>query len=474
MVPQRRGAARSAESKAALRDGRQEGRSVSDTEWQSESQASVVPARATQGAESQGRDWTWVEAMVWNERMLAALGNGVRGGKWFSLIDKVYRPQTLKAAWHKVKSNAGAAGVDGQSVERFESRAEQYLEELGQTLRVGQYRPQPIRRVEIPKGGGKLRPLGIPVVKDRIVQTALKLVIEPIFEREFEDSSYGFRPGRGCKEALRKVDELIKEGNAHVVDADLDSYFDSIPYESLMSEVSERISDGKVLELIRAFLNQDIIEGMKRWTPVGGTPQGAVISPLLANIYLHPLDRHMREKGYRMVRYADDFVVLCRTAEQAQGALGEVRAWVEQKGLRLNADKTHVGDCRQAGQGFEFLGYRFEAGQRWVRPKSLKVLRERIRQKTQRTRGDSLAKIIEDLNPMVRGWFNYFKHAHSVAQLGIDGFIRRRLRAILRKQEKRPGMGKCFHDHLRWPNTFFAAQGLFTITAARVLASQSR
>ena len=447
---------------------------MSDTEWQSESEAPGVSARTIQGAETHGRDWTWVEGTVWNERMLAALGNGVRGGKWFSLIDKVYRAQTLKAAWHKVKSNAGAAGVDGQSVERFESRAEQYLEELGQTLRVGQYRPQPIRRVEIPKGGGKLRPLGTPVVKDRIVQTALKLVIEPIFEREFEDSSYGFRPGRGCKEALRKVDELIKEGNAHVVDADLDSYFDSIPYESLMSEVSERISDGKVLELIRAFLNQDIIEGMKRWTPVGGTPQGAVISPLLANIYLHPLDRQMREKGYCMVRYADDFVVLCRTAQQAQGALGEVRAWVEQKGLRLNADKTHVGDCRQAGQGFEFLGYRFEAGQRWVRPKSFKALRERIRQKTQRTRGDSLAKIIEDINPVVRGWFNYFKHAHSVAQLGIDGFVRRRLRAILRKQEKRPGMGKCFHDHLRWPNTFFAAQGLFTITAARVLASQSR
>ena len=474
MVPQRRGAARSAESKAAPRDGRQEGRGVSDTEWQSESQASAVPARATQGAEIQGRDWSWVEATVWSERMLAALENGVKGGKWFSLIDKVYRKETLKAAWHKVKDNAGAAGVDGQSVEQFEARAEVYLEELERALRAGDYRPQPIRRVEIPKGGGKMRPLGIPVVKDRIVQTALKLVIEPIFEREFEESSYGFRPGRGCKDALREVDELIKEGYTFVVDADFDSCFDSIPYEPLMNKVSERISDGAVLELIRAYLNQDIIQAMKRWTPTGGTPQGAVISPLLANIYLHPLDRQMKQQGYRMVRYADDFVVLCRTAEQAQAALNEVRAWVGQNGLKLNADKTHVGDCRQAGQGFEFLGYRFEAGRRWVRPKSFKALRERIRRRTQRTRGDSLAKIIEDLNPMVRGWFNYFKHAHSVAQLGIDGFVRRRLRAILRKQEKRPGMGRCLDDHLRWPNRFFATQGLFTITGARVLASQSR
>jgi RNA-directed DNA polymerase len=447
---------------------------VSDTAGQSESEASVVPARATQDAETQGRDWSWVEASVWNERMLAALVNGVKGGKWFSLIDKVYRKQTLKAAWNKVKDNAGAAGVDGQSVEQFEARAEHYLEELERALRMRDYRPQPIRRVEIPKGSGKRRPLGIAVVKDRIVQTALKLVIEPIFEREFEESSYGFRPGRGYKDALREVDELIQEGYTHVVDADIDSYFDSIPYEPLMDEVSERISDGAVLELIRAFLNQDIIEGMRRWTPVGGTPQGAVISPLLANIYLHPMDRHMREKGYRMVRYADDFVVLCRTAEQAQAALGEVRAWVEQNGLKLNAGKTHVGDCRQAGQGFEFLGYRFEVGRRWVRRKSLLALRERIRQKTRRTRGDSLACIIADLNPTLRGWFHYFKHAQPWVHQLTDGFVRRRLRAILRKQDKRPGMGKCRDDHLRWPNAFFAAQGLFTLTTARVLASQSR
>ena len=474
MVPQRRTAARSAESKTAIRDGRQEGRSVRDTQRQSAGEAPVVPERARQGAETQGRDWSWVEAAVWKERMLAALGNGVRGGKWFSLIDKVYRIETLKAAWHKVKGNAGAAGVDGQSVKQFGFREEIYLAELEQALKSGEYRPEPIKRVEIPKGGGKLRPLGIPVVKDRIVQTALKLVIEPIFEHEFEGGSYGFRPQRGCKDALRQVDELIKQGYTQVVDADLERYFDTIPHAALMRRIEERISDGRVLELIGQFLSQDIMQEMKRWTPTGGTPQGAVISPLLANVYLDPLDRQMKQQGYRMVRYADDFVVLCRTAEKAQAALEEVKSWVEQNGLRLNVDKTHVGDCRQAGQGFEFLGYRFEAGQRWVRPKSVKALRERVRMKTKRTRGESLAKIIEDLNPMLRGWFNYFKHAHWVTQLGIDGFVRRRLRALLRKQEKRPGMGRCLRDHRRWPNTFFAARGLFTMKAAHELASQSR
>ena len=447
---------------------------MSETTGQSESQAPGVPERATQGAETRDRSWSWVEATVWSERMLAALENGVKGGKWFSLIDKVYRTQTLKAAWDKVREHGGAAGVDGQSVEKFAAQAEKYLEELEQALRTGEYRPEPIKRVEIPKGAGKMRPLGIPAVKDRIVQTALKLVIEPIFEREFEDSSYGFRPGRSAKEALREVDGLIKEGYAYVVDADLESFFDTIPHPALKYRVEERISDGGVLKLIDLFLGQDIIEEMKRWTPVGGTPQGAVMSPLLANIYLHPLDQHMKQKGYRMVRYADDFVVLCRSAEQAQAALREMRAWVEQHGLRLNEDKTQVGDCRQAGQGFEFLGYRFEAGRRWVRKKSLLGLRERIRQKTQRTRGDSLACIVAELNPILRGWFGYFKHAQPWVHQLTDAFVRRRLRAILRKQDKRPGMGRCREDHLRWPNSFFAAQGLFTLATARVLASQSR
>ena len=474
MVPQRGNAARSAESKAAPRDGRQEGRGVSFIERQSESKAPVVSATTTQGAKTHGGKWMWVEASVWNERMLAALENGVKGGKWFSLIDKVYRPQTLRAAWRKVAKNAGAAGVDRQSVEQFLAGEEVYLRELEEALKRGSYKPLAVRRVEISKGAGKMRPLGIPVVKDRIVQTAIKFVIEPIFEREFLEMSYGFRPQLGCKEALREVERLLKEGYTHVVDADITSYFDSIEWGRLIERISERISDGRLLELIEAFLHQDIVQGMERWTPTGGTPQGAVISPLLANIYLHPLDCQIKQRGYRMVRYADDFVVLCRSAEQAQAALAEVKAWVEANGLSLNAEKTHVGDCRQEGQGFEFLGYRFEAGRRWVRRKSLKALRERIRIKTKRTQGDSVATIIAELNPMLRGWFNYFKHAHPMTFSGADGFTRRRLRAILRKQEKRPGLGKCLDDHKRWPKAFFADMGLFTMTEAHALASQSR
>ena len=456
------------------RDGRQEGGCVRGELAQSGSEAPVVPATATQGADTRDHRWSWVEASIWTERMLAALDNGVKGGKWFSLIDKVYRPATLQAAWRRVAANAGAAGVDEQSVKQFAAQQERYLEELEQALKTGTYQPLPVKRVEIPKAGGKRRPLGIPAVKDRIVQTGLKLVMEPIFEREFENTSYGFRPGRSCKEALREVDRLLKEGNTHVVDADLQSYFDSIPHARLMAAVSERISDGRLLALIEAFLQQDVLHGLQRWTPMAGTPQGAVISPLLANIYLHDLDRHMRQKGYRMVRYADDFVVLTASASQARAALVEVQAWVQTNALTLNEEKTHVGDCLQVGQGFDFLGYRFEAGRRGVRRKSLMALRDRIRARTARSRGVSLQRLIGELNPLLRGWFNYFKHAHPPIFQTIDGFTRRRLRALLSRQTKQPGFGRGLRFSRQWPNTFFAEHGLFTLAAAHAVASQSR
>ena len=428
---------------------------------------------ATQGGEAQ-RDFTWVEASIWTERMLSALGNGVKGGKWFSLMDKVFAPKTLAAAWTKVRANRGAAGVDGQSIERFAAKAEDYLAELSAALREGSYHPQAVKRVDIPKGDGRTRPLGIPTVKDRIVQQAVRLVIEPIFETRFRDGSYGFRPGRGCHDALREVDRLITDGYAHVVDADLAGYFDSIPHDRLLARVEEKVSDGRVLDLIRGWLKADILKGLERWTPARGSPQGAVISPLLANIYLDPLDAAMAERGRRMVRYADDFVILCRTREEADAALAEVRAWVGENGLALHPEKTHVGDCRQPGQGFEFLGYRFEAGQRHVRQKSLNKFKDSIREKTRRTRGDSLACAVADLNPLLRGWFGYFKHAHHTTFGKLDGFVRRRLRAVLRKQEKRPGRGVCRADHQRWPNAFFAEAGLFALHTAWLSARQSR
>jgi RNA-directed DNA polymerase len=434
--------------------------------------ASAVPARAKQGAEA--RDWWWVEASVWTDRMVSALVNGVKGGRWYSLMDKVFAPATLEAAWDQVAANDGAAGVDRQSIERFEAQADEYLTELAKALREGSYRPQPIRRVEIPKGDGRTRPLGIPTVKDRIAQTAVKFVLEPIFEATFRPNSYGFRPGRGCRDALREVAQLIADGYTFVVDADFESYFDSIPHERLMQRVEERISDGRILGLLRGWLKQDILRGLEQWTPTEGTPQGAVISPLLANIYLHPLDELMAARGYRMVRYADDFVVLCKSREEADAALAEIRAWVVENGLRLHPNKTHVGDCLVKGQGFEFLGYRFEGGQRFVRKKSLTRLKDNIRAKTRRTRGQSLARIIADLNPVLKGWFAYFKHAHPRTFIVLDAFIRRRLRATLRKQAKRPGHGATHDDHRRWPNAFFAEAGLLALHSAWLAARHSR
>jgi RNA-directed DNA polymerase len=431
---------------------------------------------AKQGAETlhTSCNWAGVEAGVWTERMLSALGNGVTGGKWYSLIDKVYAPATLEYAWKKVHANKGAAGVDGQSVERFAAKAEDYLAELAAALRESSYRPQAVKRVEIPKGDGRTRPLGIPTVKDRIVQQAARLVIEPIFDSGFCDGSYGFRPGRGCLDALREVDRLLKADHTHVVDADLKAYFDTIPHERLMMRVEERISDGRMLDLLRGWLTADILQDLNRWTPTEGSPQGAVISPLLANIYLDPLDRLMAEHGYPMVRYADDFVILTRSRAEAEAALAMVKAWVASNGLTLHPDKTRIANCRKKGNGFEFLGYRFERGRRQVRKRSLDKLKETIRDKTRRTRGQSLAYVIVDLNRTLRGWFGYFKHAHPRIFPELDQLIRRRLRAMLRKQSHRSGFGKAHSDHRRWPNAYFANAGLFALHTAWQSARQSR
>ena len=433
--------------------------------------------RATARPESRSDDprmWSWVEASVWTERMLAALGNGVKGGKWHSLIDKVYASQTLWAAWKRVAANHGAAGIDRKSVEYFEANAEYYLTGLELELRNGNYRPSPIRRVHIPKGKGKTRPLGIATIKDRIVQGALKLVIEPIFEKEFLPVSFGFRPERSCKDALRIVDRSLKDGFTWVVDADLQSYFDTIPKRALMALVEAKISDDKTLKLLQQFLDQQVIEGMNQWTPMAGTPQGSVISPLMANLYLHALDELLSNVDVKYVRFADDFVVMCRTHRDAVKALETIQDWVASHGLVLHPEKTHVGNCVEKGQGFEFLGYRFEAGRRWVRPKSKMALRDKIRLLTGRLRSGSLESIINELNAVLKGWFGYFKHAHRSTFRDVDGFVRRRLRAILRRRDKRPGFGRTSRDHKLWPNAFFASHGLFTLHEAFSVVSQSR
>jgi RNA-directed DNA polymerase len=295
-------------------------------------------------------------------------------------------------------------------------------------------------------------------------------VLEPIFERDFAPHSHGFRPGRGCKDALRRVDQLLKDGHAHVVDADLKSYFDTIPHERLLTLVGGKVSDGKIMELVERFLKQGILDGLRTWTPEGGTPQGAVISPLLSNIYLDPLDHLMAGAGFEMVRYADDFVVMCRDEAQAARALAMVREWTAQAGLTLHPAKTRLVDARSGS--FEFLGYRFEAGRRWPRAKSLAKFKDGVRDKTRRTSGQSLATIIAALNSSLRGWFGYFRHGHRATFGGLDGWIRGRLRSLLRRRRGAKGIARG-EDHHRWPNAFFAGHGLFSLKDAHALACRS-
>jgi RNA-directed DNA polymerase len=444
-----------------------------------EAQPVAVCSSAKQTGDTQPQEWDWVERSIWTERMLEALEQGVKGGVWFSLIDKVIRVKTLRVAWIRVKANRGSAGTDHQSLEDFENRLEENLEKLHAELQLGTYRPRPIKRVWIDKSGSKeKRPLGIPAVRDRVVQTALRLVIEPILEREFHTRSYGFRPGRGCKDALRQVDKLLKHGYLWVVDADIKAYFDSIPQERLLHEVERYIADGRVLALLEKYLQQDILDGMKRWRPEEGTPQGAVISPLLANLYLHPVDVAMAEQGWEMVRYADDVVILCCSLEGAEAALAWLAKLLGERGLTLHPQKTRIANLSEAGDGFDFLGYHFERScnsgklNRWPRRKSLKRFMDAIRGKTKRTQGQSMEAIVAGSNRLLRGWFEYFKHSHKWTFPRLDKWIRRRLRSILRKRSKRQGISRG-HDHNRWPNKFFQDLGLFNLEDAHRALFQS-
>jgi len=408
--------------------------------------------------------------------MLEALERGVQGGKWHSLYDKVYRLSNLKAAWRRVEANLGGGGVDHMSITEFAKDADERLKKLSEALRSGTYKPLPVRRTYVPKPGSReQRPLGIPTIIDRIVQTALRNVLEPIFENEFDPGSYGFRPRRGCQDALGEIERLLAAGSMDVVDVDVRKYFDTIPHQGLMNEVAKRIADGRVLDLVESYLHQGVLEEMKLWMPEMGTPQGAVISPLLANVYLHPVDVAMREAGYAVIRYADDMVVMCRTKEEAEAALGKLRELLEVRGLQLHPDKTRLAHL-MVKPGFQFLGYEFYDKYRNPRGSSKEKLHTTIRSKTKLTDGRSLAEIIRSLNASLRGWYNYFKYcsASSFAWKEIDQRVRFRLRAILDKRRKggrkrRRGRG---HAHMRWPNAFFAEQRLFSLVSSPKLVRQ--
>jgi RNA-directed DNA polymerase len=423
----------------------------------------------------QGREvapqWAWTEAVVWTERMLATLERGTKGGKWYSLMDKVWKMANLQRAVQKVVRGKSTKKADGRKCRRYAERSARRLPELQAQLKDEQYQPKPAQRIWIPKLGSKeMRPLGVPEVENRVVEMAVRNVIEPIFERTFAEHSYGFRPGRGAHDALGRVARLLAQGQVWVVDADLKGYFDSIPQDKLMERVAAHLADGALLRLLEKFLKQGVMETGKGWSPTEtGTPQGAVLSPLLANIYLNPLDHLMAQKGWEMVRYADDFVILCPSQEQAEQALAEVRQWVEQAGLVLHPTKTRIVDASQAG-GFDFLGYHFERGHRWPRQKSLEKFKEAIRQKTKRLRPDSMKKIIEDVNRTTRGWVAYFKDSVANVFPPLDCWIRRRLRTIQRRRRKGKGRGRG-RDHQRWTNAYFAELGLISLALIRVKAA---
>lgn len=436
-----------------------------------------VPATAVPPGSAQPQ--RGAERAVWTERMLEALERGgPEGGRWYWLHDKVFAEKTLRAAFTRVKRNGGAPGVDGVTVEMFESRLGEEIARLQKAWGDETFRPQPIRRTWIPKPGtDEQRPLGIPTVRDRVVQAAMVLVLEPIFEKTFNEHSHGFRPGRSAHDALNAVLRHLRSGKTWVVDADLKGYFDSIPHPRLLDEVRRKVTDRRVLALIGDFLTAGVMDGDQMTEPEAGTPQGGVISPLLANIYLNSLDHEMEAAGWAMERYADDFVICCATEDEAQAALRQVQDWTARVGLTLHPTKTRLVNLGTPGEHLDFLGYRLQpyinrAGNRmllrFVRPKSLAKIKATLNARTPRKSGDSLAEQVKRLNRVLRGWFGYFRSATKSVHVKLDKHVRRRLRAMLCK---RHGMRMIWSrgDALRrWPNAFFDEQGLFSLEVAHV------
>jgi RNA-directed DNA polymerase len=380
-------------------------------------------------------------------RRLADWLNPTGAKKVHSLVDKVYKRKNLELAWLRVRSNGGAGGVDGQGLAEFEKVLDEQLDRLGQELRTDTYQPLPVRRRLIPKAGqpGKFRPLGIPTIYDRVCQQALLNRLEPIFEPVFDDASFGYRKGRSAKDALRKIWKELDAGAEWIVDADLKDFFGSVDHEKLLTLVAQRVSDGRVLRLIRGILKAGALADGQRLPTEQGTPQGGIISPLLSNILLTPFDREMRRRGYRLTRYADDWVVTCRTRAEAQRALAEATALLKTLGVTLNAEKTRIVHVQV---GFEFLGYKIKRGTRplrlapgkirsgvrsgdlyaYPRQKSIQHFKDQIRQRTRRKAPVTIPELVAEINPVIRGWGLYYHKAHVrklFAQL--DRWILRRI-----------------------------------------------
>src|SRR5271165_3434677 len=379
------------------------------------------------------------------QRRLWVCAKSSKTRRFHALYDRIHRSDVLWEAWKRVRSNKGAAGVDETTLRSIEERGvTQFLEGIQADLKAGRYRPSPVKRRWIPKTDGKQRPLGIPTVRDRVIQMAAKLVVEPIFEADFQTCSYGFRPKRSATQALEAIREAGNQGHNFVVDADIQGYFDGIDRNTLMDLLKERISDRRVLKLIRQWLEAGVMEDGAVRETLAGTPQGGVISPLLANIYLNKLDRIWAARCSSLgilVRYADDFVALCRTESQAREALRRIGLVMDRLGLKLHPEKTRMVDLRRGKGSFVFLGCtirkkrsiqrhpRMHFMQRWPSPKAMKRIRERVHELTDaRHSGKDVKQIIATLNPVLRGWGNYFRSGNAERKFNqLDSYVWSRL-----------------------------------------------